>query len=454
MTATILIVDDEVRLARSYKQLLEREGFHVTCVFSVAEAEEQMARDYPDIVLMDRKLPDGDGCELMARLRPLYPGTQFVMITAQGSIRSAVRATREGATDYLTKPFEISELLVAIHNALRERSLQDEVLQLRSLDHPSREDGGPPRYPSTAIRQALELARKASAQDGIVLLLGASGCGKDFMARWIHNHSRRAQGPFFSINCAALAPELAESELFGHEPGAFTGSRGRKRGLLELAAGGTLLLNEIGELSLALQSKLLTFLDTRSFVRVGGERSITIDARLVAATNRDLGSDVERGRFRGDLFYRLNVFPIDIPPLRERTDDLPILVCELLDKLGRELEIAGDARVSAEAMEAMQRYHWPGNIRELRNVLERALILAEGPLIEKQHLSFRDTNEHWRLTLRFDEKIDLHRVTKDVARQLVTEALRRGRNKSEAAAMLNLSRHALAHQIRALGIEA
>ena len=237
-------------------------------------------------------------------------------------------------------------------------------------------------YPSKAMRSTLKSAILAGKSATTVLLTGESGSGKDYLARYIHDHSDSATGPYFSVNCAAISEGLAESELFGHERGSFTGAVGRKRGLLELAQGGTLLLNEIGELSLPLQSKLLTFLDTRKFTRVGGEKEITANARIIAATNRDLEKEVEEGRFRKDLFYRLNVFSITAPPLRERREDIPILVQEILSKLPSEMEIDETPTIDASPMIAFQRHDWTGNVRELRNVLERALIHSPGKQLD------------------------------------------------------------------------
>ena len=233
-------------------------------------------------------------------------------------------------------------------------------------------------YASKAMRSTLKSAILAGKSATTILLTGESGSGKDYLARYIHDHSDRASGPYFSVNCAAISEGLAESELFGYERGSFTGAVGRKRGLLELAEGGTLLLNEIGELSLPLQSKLLTFLDARKFTRVGGEKEITVNARLIAATNRDLEKEVEEGRFRKDLFYRLNVFSIAAPPLRERREDIPILVQEILAKLRIEMNIDGAPTIDASLMRTFKNYDWPGNVRELHNVLERALIHSQG----------------------------------------------------------------------------
>jgi PAS domain S-box-containing protein len=234
------------------------------------------------------------------------------------------------------------------------------------------------QYPSESMRATMEKAGLAAISDGILLLTGESGTGKDYLARWIHENSGRADGPFFAVNCAAIASELAESELFGHESGAFTGARGRRRGLLELAEGGTLLLNEIGELSLSLQAKLLTFLDTMSFIRVGGEKSVCVNARIIAATHRDLTIEVAEGRFLQALFHRLNVFPIEAPPLRERLKDIPILVEELMSSLATQMQLNVAPVLDSLDVDALCRYNWPGNVRELRNVLERAVMLSEG----------------------------------------------------------------------------
>jgi len=303
--------------------------------------------------------------------------------------------------------------------------------------------------PSAAMRDALNKAFFAASTDSIILLLGESGSGKDFLARWIHNHSKRLDGPFFSINCAAIAPELAESELFGHEHGAFTGTRGRKRGLLELAEGGTLLLNEIGELPLSLQSKLLTFLDTRSFMRVGGEKSVHVDARLIAATHRSLEEEVEKGRFLQPLFYRLSVFPIEVPPLRERIEDIPVIVEALMSKLAADMQLSEIPVLDAADLAALSRYHWPGNIRELRNVLERSLMLSGlGPF--RLALSVPETSrEDWSMTIRFLAGRTLRDIGDEVAQSLVSEAVRRcGGSKKEAAKLLGISRDSIHRYIR------
>jgi PAS domain S-box-containing protein len=309
-------------------------------------------------------------------------------------------------------------------------------------------------YPSEAMRATMSEARSAAASDGTVLLQGESGSGKDYLARWIHDHSKRALGPYFSLNCAAISRELAESELFGHERGAFTGALGRKRGLLELAEGGTLLLNEIGELPLSLQSKLLTFLDTRSFLRVGGEKPINVNARIISATNRSLYNEVEEGRFLSALFYRINVFGITLPPLRDRIEDIPVLLEEIMPRLAVELQLTTLPYVDPAFAIALTRYDWPGNVRELRNVLERSLMLSDGHTLSLTLPSVKASSEDWSHVSSFPEKErTLHDVTDEVIKSLVLEALRRCEgNRRYAAQMLGIARDSLYRHMKRFGI--
>jgi PAS domain S-box-containing protein len=299
-------------------------------------------------------------------------------------------------------------------------------------------------YPSRTMNDTFSRAASAASVDSIVLLLGESGSGKDFLARWIHDHSKRARGPFFAINCAAVPHELAESELFGHEAGAFTGAKGRKRGLLELAEGGTLLLNEIGELSLPLQSKLLTFLDTRTFPRVGGEKAIRVNARLIAATHRNLDEEVSKGRFLQALLYRLNVLTIKIPPLRDRLEDIPALVAQMMARLETEMQLPELPTLDSHAMTSLCSYNWPGNVRELRNVLERALMLSQRGKLQLS-LSQEDIpSEEWSCKVSFPQDKGLNTITEDLAYALCQEALRRTNgNKRSAAGLLKISRDSL-----------
>ena len=308
-------------------------------------------------------------------------------------------------------------------------------------------------YPSAAMGETLDKARHAAENDGIVLLCGESGSGKDYLARWIHQHSRRAHGPFFSINCAAVPQELAESELFGHEAGAFTGARGRKRGLLELAEGGTLLLNEIGELSLPLQSKLLTFLDERSFLRVGGEKSVHVNARLMAATHRDLETEVSAGRFLPALYYRLSVFTVQVPPLRARAQDIPVLVEEMLSGLAMEMQLPEIPIVESRSLTALKRYRWPGNLRELRNVLERALMLWDRGDFKLSIPALSKLHDRQAKTKGLSLDRGLREVTDEMTRSLCEEALRLSRgNRRAAARMLKISRNSLYRYLKRYGL--
>jgi PAS domain S-box-containing protein len=309
-------------------------------------------------------------------------------------------------------------------------------------------------YPSKVMRATLSKARTVAEKETTVLLLGESGSGKDYLARYIHEHSQRANGPFFSVNCAAVAPELAESELFGHERGAFTGAHGRKRGLLELAEGGTLLLNEIGELPLSLQAKLLTFLDTRQLTRVGGERSISVNARLIAATNRDLEKEVDAGSFRQDLFFRLNVVSLTVPPLRDRVEDIPILAEEILARLAADMQLGYVPLMDAATMKSLTQYQWPGNVRELRNVLERAAILWDGRYFDVRLPAQGAGVEETAAGMRFPEGRTLREVTDEVTRSMCIGALQRcGGNKKEAAKQLGIARDSLYRYLRQFGLE-
>jgi PAS domain S-box-containing protein len=329
------------------------------------------------------------------------------------------------------------------------------VTDRKTVDLPRAQAAG--EYPSMAMKAIMTRVSFAAETESTVLLLGESGSGKDYLARYIHDHSKRAAGPYWAINCAAVSGTLADSELFGHERGAFTGAHGRKRGLLELAEGGTLLLNEIGELSQPLQAKLLTFLDTKQFTRVGGEKNITVNARLIAATNRDLEKEVEAGHFRQDLFYRLNVLSVVVPPLRERREDISILIREMLTHLCKEMQVPTVPTIDAATVNALKGYDWPGNVRELRNVLERALMLSGGQCISLSGLGL-DTNngnaKDWSLTVCFPTEESLNDITHNVKRSLVNEALRRSSGSRQGAArLLGISRYSLKHYMKSLGLE-
>ena len=384
MSHTVLIVDDEKSFRVIAEEALSREGYSVRTADSGAAGLRAFREDPPDVVLLDRNLPDADGVELLATLaqeaHERGVDTLFLVATAYADVENAVLALRQGADDYLTKPLQLSEMVVKIRKALESRLLRNRVRALRR-------EGRPPMDAlltsgSPAVREVLDQARRvAQSPSTSVLLQGESGTGKEVVARLIHDETPgRSDEAFVALNCAAIAEGLLESELFGHERGAFTDAKEGKRGLLELAAGGTLFLDEIGELGAPLQTKLLRALETTTFRRVGGTRDLASDVRIIAATNRDLAGEVAAGRFRLDLFHRLDVFHLTLPPLRDRREDIAALAHWLLDRIAQRLKRPAP-KLSAEALRVLSAYEYPGNIRELRNVLERALILETGPQI-------------------------------------------------------------------------
>ncbi len=371
--ATVLVVDDDDAFRHLVVDILRPEGYRILTAASAEEALRTVAAEPPDLVLSDQRMPGLDGLELTRRLRAAAEPPEVVLMTAYGTIPQAVEAVRTGAADYLTKPLESPAALRRMVRALLGRRAA------RSADE------GEILTRAPGMLELLALADRAAATGATVLVTGESGTGKELLARRIHDRSPRASGPFVVVNAAALPESLAESELFGHEKGAFTGAETRHRGRFELADGGTLFLDEIGELSEALQAKLLRALEERAIERVGGSGPIPVDLRLVAATNRDLAREVAAGAFREDLFYRLNVVALHLPPLRERAGDLDLLVPRLLERLAARSGLPA-LPISPDAMEALREHSWPGNVRELRNALERALIAAAGERIERGDL--------------------------------------------------------------------
>jgi len=377
--ATVLIVDDDAAFRELVTDILAREGHRLLTAGSAEEALERVTRESVDVVLTDQRMPGLDGLELTRRLRAGSEPPEVLLLTAYGTIPQAVEAVRAGAADYLVKPLESP---AALRRTVRQ------LLDRRGREG-GRRSGGEERQEfltrDPQVLELLALADRAAATDATVLITGDSGTGKELLARRIHERSRRASGPFVVVNCAALPESLAESELFGHEKGAFTGAVARHRGRFETAQGGTLFLDEVGELTEALQAKLLRAIEERVIERVGGSRPIPVDLRLVAATNRDLEEAVRRGRFRSDLFFRLHVVSLHIPPLAERPADLELLVPRLLESLSERLGV--DPRpMSGEALGELRQHRWPGNVRELRNVLERGLIAATGEEITRDDL--------------------------------------------------------------------
>ena len=446
---TVLVVDDEQLIRWSLSERLTAEGCTVVEAGTAREALERFGADV-DLVLLDYRLPDSDGLRVLKKMKAAEPDVPIILLTAFSSIETAVEAMKQGAYHYANKPFNLDEIALVVAKALETTALRREVRSLRaSRSEPyglSRIVG---EAPAMQTLRAL-LQRIAASPGSTVLLTGESGTGKDLAAKVIHYNSDRAARPFMNITCSALPEALLESELFGHERGAFTDARQQKTGLLESAEGGTVFLDEISEMVPALQAKLLRFLEEKAFKRVGGAADIRVDVRVVAATNRDLEDAVQQGKFREDLYYRLNVMQVQLPPLRQHASDVPLLVSFYVDQFNREFRkhVRG---ASAEALDLLRGYRWPGNIRELRNAVERAMLLVDGEWLEPAHFPMAVSRRSAAGTYDLpDEGVSLEQVE----RELVTQALKRtGWNHTKAAALLGLNRDQIRYRIEKFGLE-
>ncbi len=446
--ATVLVVDDEELIRWSLRERLQGEGYEVLEAGTGEEALRQF-KEGVDLVLLDYRLPDTDGLAVLRELKKLDPDVLVILLTSFVSVETAVEAMKLGAFHFANKPFNLDDVAATVGRALETTRLRREVKQLRA------NEARP--YSLQAIvgrSEAMEslrqlVAKIAGSPASTVLLTGESGTGKDLVAKVIHYNSSRASRPFMNITCSALPEQLLESELFGHERGAFTDARMQKRGLLESADGGTVFLDEIGEMVPALQAKLLRFLEEKSFKRVGGAADIRVDVRVVAATNRDLEEEVAKGRFRSDLFYRLNVLPMPLPALREHPDDVQMLVEYFVDLFNAEFKkrITG---ISPSALTLLKQYGWPGNVRELRNVVERAMLLSEGDRLESKDFGALKTGGGT------GDPFDLPAAGVDLEeleRSLVVQALKRaGGNQTKAAGMLGLNRDQIRYRIEKFGL--
>jgi two-component system nitrogen regulation response regulator NtrX len=382
MSASILIVDDEEAVRTSLRSILEDEGYEMAEAASGAEALKIYGTDPPDLMILDIWMPEMDGLETLRRVKDFAPTAQVMMMSGHGSIETAVRAVKLGAYDYIEKPLSLENVTLRVKHALEQYRLEQENRTLRTKVQQKFELVGQ----SPAMQRLRQLIETAGPTNSRVLIGGENGTGKELVARAIHLHSARADHPFVAVNCAAIPETLIESELFGHEKGSFTGATSMKRGQFEQADGGTLFLDEIGDMSLNTQSKVLRALQEQQFTRVGGTKLMKVDVRVLAASNKDLEKEIEKGRFREDLYYRLNVVPIIVPPLRERREDIPALVRHFMkvhaDEQGLRIK-----EVTPDTMEVLQQYDWPGNIRELRNLTERLMIMVPGPVIEASQAS-------------------------------------------------------------------
>jgi two-component system response regulator AtoC len=447
---TILVVDDEQLIRWSLKDRLTDEGYRVVEAGTAAEA---IARNDEgvDLVLLDYKLPDGDGLSVLKTIKERDPDTLVILLTAYSSVETAVEAMKHGAYHFANKPFNLDEIVLLVDKALETTRLRREVRALRANQaQPYSFDRivGASR-PLNTVKTLLQ--KIASSPASTVLLAGESGTGKDLAAKAVHYNSSRSSKPFMNITCSALPENLLESELFGHERGAFTGADRQKRGLFEMADGGTVFLDEIGEMVPALQAKLLRFLEEKTFKRVGGTTDLHVDVRVIAATNRNLHEEVRAGKFREDLFYRLNVLPIVLPPLRDRAGDIPLLVTFYVDAYNAEFKkkVRG---ISADAMKRLQAYAWPGNIRELRNAIERAMLLSDSATLTADDFTLGSAGAG-HLTDRVElppSGIDLDQLE----RSLVVQALERtGWNQTRASALLGLNRDQIRYRIEKFHLE-
>jgi DNA-binding NtrC family response regulator len=458
MSERILVADDEANLRKVLGALLRREGYLVESVADGAEAIERLERESFGAVISDLRMPNVDGMALLRTITARWPDVPVIMITAHGTVDTAVEALKAGAFDFITKPYDQLELAKVVAKAVATRQLaRHETTGMAAPE-------GRGRFgligTSPAMRKVFEIVEKVAATPSTVLITGESGTGKELIAKALHEHSQRARKPFIKVNCAAIPDTLIESELFGYEKGAFTGAVTSKPGRFELAHEGTLFLDEIGEISTEMQVKLLRVVQESEFERVGGVSTRRVDVRLITATNRDLAKEVEKGAFREDLYYRLNVVPIRLPSLRERVEDIPLLVEHILEKYARRLAKQVD-RVSDEALELLARYPWPGNIRELENVLERTLLFGEGPVIEAGDLppeivgrAGEAMSDAAPPPVGVTGLKDAVRIaTERLEREMIERALHEtGGNVTRAARMLEISRKSLQIKMKELGL--
>jgi two-component system nitrogen regulation response regulator NtrX len=454
MMKSILIIDDEPSIRESLKGILQDEGFRTLFAQSGEDGLEIVRDENPDLVLLDIWMPGIDGLETLRRIRENHPEQIVIMMSGHGTIETAVKATKLGAYDFIEKPLSLEKVLLCIQNAVKVGELVEENRSLKAKLVKESEIIGT----SKPIRQLKEQIAIAAPTSGWVLITGENGTGKELVARAIHHLSKRRIKPFIEVNCAAIPEELIESELFGHEKGAFTGATTQRKGKFDLAHEGTLFLDEIGDMSLKTQAKVLRILQERKFERVGGNRTIEVDVRVIAATNKDLAEEIGRGNFREDLYYRLNVLPFHVPPLRERTEDIPLLVSHFLEYFCSK-ESRENKQMTVNAMEALQNYLWPGNVRELKNTIERLVIMTPQQVISEQQLPAGILTRHESVgrphyATATSESGTFREAREEFERDFILQKLEENDwNVSRTAEVIEIERSNLHRKIKAFGIE-
>ncbi len=457
--ATFLIVDDNKSAANALCALVQRRGHETFAAYDGLQALSVLKAESIDILVTDLKMPNMDGMRLLQKVRESRPEIVVIVVTAHGSVEAAVEAMKLGAFDFVTKPLDNNELQVKFAKAVaqREMSLKMERLSAQidsyEADNAYRYGMGEIIGASAPMKEVFETINKVAPTDSTVLIFGESGTGKELVARAIHQKSRRPKGPFISVHCAAYAEGILESELFGHERGAFTGAVARKIGRFELADRGTFFLDEVGEIPGGIQTKLLRVIQEKEFERVGGSRTLKVDIRLVSATNKNLHEAIAKSEFREDLFYRLNIFAIDLPPLRERKDDIPLLVEDFIKREAQRLGRAVKGP-SPRALHALMDYDWPGNVRELKNIIERAAVLAQGEEIEVSHLPPMLSASTTSYVALPEEDLDFDREMENFEKRLIFHAYEKsGGVKAQAAKMLGIDRNRFRYKLEKYGIE-